>query len=55
MGEEAVLASSPTKSWLELNQQLTSPAKCGVFYVKQVNTVLPVNRCYDQAVASAMS
>ncbi|QNI58133.1 hypothetical protein SynBIOSU31_01254 [Synechococcus sp. BIOS-U3-1] len=26
---------------------ITSPAKCGVFYVKQVNTVLPVNRCYD--------
>ena len=22
-------------------------AKCGVFYVKQVNTVLPANRCYD--------
>ncbi len=32
MGEGAVLASSPAKSWLEINQQLTRPAKCGAFY-----------------------
>ena len=40
MGEGAVLANSPAKSWLEINQQLTSPAKFGVF-VDQL--LLPIN------------
>ena len=30
---------SNTKFWLDLKPQLTSPAKCGVFDVKQVTTV----------------